>query len=229
MKNKKGIGLITLIIIVAVILTIGGVLVFSSFSKKSTNGGAGGTSNNNSSKKENNYEKYDAGKWNIKINNNLVELPLEPKELKEIGISLEENELYKSIQKTIQKQSIVDYSGVIYNIPNSDLYIDFGLSTLEKYGTSNERQLLIISIYNSDYNNNYVTFGNNFKPGDSLNEIIRYYGRDYVIYDADDENNLNIGTANIGFVGSKSRLIVIAEEGIVRDIGVTLVNPRFGL
>ncbi len=222
-KNQKGISLIFLVIIVVAVLVIGGVILFCSLSKNSTNGGTiGSSSNNNSSKQENNIEKYDIGKWNIKINNNLVELPLEPEELKEIGISLEDNEQYKSIQKQSE-------ASVIYNVPNSDIYITFGLSTLEKYGASNKRPIVIISIDNNDYNNNYVTFGNGFKPGVKLDKIIEYYGRDYVIYDADDETNLNMGTAQIGFAGNKSRLTVIAEDGVVRDIGVTLVNPKFGL
>ncbi len=49
MRNKKGIGLITLIVIIAVILIIGGVIVFCFINKNSTNGDTSGTSNNGSS------------------------------------------------------------------------------------------------------------------------------------------------------------------------------------
>lgn len=49
MRNKKGIGLITLIIIIAVISIIGGVILFSIINKNSTNRDTSGTSNNVSS------------------------------------------------------------------------------------------------------------------------------------------------------------------------------------
>lgn len=53
MRNKKGIGLITLIIIIAVILVIGGVILFSVINKKPMNEGTGDTVNNNSSHNQN--------------------------------------------------------------------------------------------------------------------------------------------------------------------------------
>lgn len=46
MRNKKGIGLITLIIIIAAILVIGGVILFNVINKNSTNGDSSGASNN---------------------------------------------------------------------------------------------------------------------------------------------------------------------------------------
>lgn len=48
MKNKKGIGLIALIIIIAAILIIGGVILFNVINKKPTNEGFGSTANNSS-------------------------------------------------------------------------------------------------------------------------------------------------------------------------------------
>lgn len=62
MRNKKGIGLITLIIIIAVILVIGGVILFSVINKNSTNGDNSGTSNNNFQN-----EKINNIKGNIKL------------------------------------------------------------------------------------------------------------------------------------------------------------------
>lgn len=68
MRNKKGIGLITLIIIIAVILVIGGVILFSVINKKTTNEEIGGITNNNSSHNQNpNIEENN----NDKTNNNI--------------------------------------------------------------------------------------------------------------------------------------------------------------
>lgn len=95
MKNKKGIGLITLVIIIAVILVIGGVILFSVINKKSTNEEVGNVTNNNSSKQENNYEKSNL--WTISINSKNITLPCKLSELTKAGLKISSEYDYEQI------------------------------------------------------------------------------------------------------------------------------------